>query len=890
MANLELPFGIKVLGQKPLDSKYLNDGVPYTSIAQANTILVSGVRSIGLTVNINFVDFHYKDDITDQGLVIKTVDISNKADLVNGLVPQSQLPSYVDDVLEFANQSSFPATGETGKIYIANSPDNLQYRWSGSSYIQITNGLIASTDDIVEGSNNLFFSRPRVLATPLVGFSLLVATAVTVSDTIIIAFGKFQKQINDIKTALGDRLGITGQTLGYRIIEPNFDFLNIPANYANSIWEIRNYHDLSSASITIPANVTLKFVGGRFENLEIIANRTKIDASLNTIFKGLVLLSGVWDVVEIYPQWFGAVGDGVTDDFLPISKALNTKIPVNGLEFTYKINSDIAIYDQSILINKLKLLYSNTGGTALKFGGAAVVVSGLVTSSGVGSNIINQNTKDAILPNVTGIVKGSLVTITSDTLWYYDNRGTAFKGETKIVRSVSGSTVEFDSEFQDTYDLNSEDLTYVVYNPTEIKINNLSLINQVTGNEVGITIQKTVEPVLNNVYVKGFGITGLNFSAVYGGIVFNPLVEDCFVLDNGLSYGLITSSTTGLKILSGSFRRNRRAIDFSGGTPTRRCLVDNCYTTGVVVAGSSSNDSSGMGTHGAADNNVFSNNYITNSTLGIIIRGRNTTVKNNKFGRILTSCISHIAGQGVAAYGNEMLTVTGTLGLANASFFYVFNGPAEDYPTLHLPIVIKGNIINTNRVVLDFPAATMSYVNITENNVNIYSLSPSNDCLMVRGPVAINYCTIQNNIFRVHRGNDLYIDRAVTSIGNQTDVERINLLASDIVATGLTGTSVDGYFRVVSGVIEFSFKLVFTTTVATTLNFQLPINTGPDSAIAQGNCYIGGGYDKLLSFYNFTNTGLLLLSPNNVSRSATFAASTTFTVFVNGTHKSRYKY
>ena len=36
----------------------------------------------------------------------------------NGLVPTSQLPSYVDDVLEYNSRSSFPTTGETGKIYV----------------------------------------------------------------------------------------------------------------------------------------------------------------------------------------------------------------------------------------------------------------------------------------------------------------------------------------------------------------------------------------------------------------------------------------------------------------------------------------------------------------------------------------------------------------------------------------------------------------------------------------------------------------------------------------------------------------------------------------------------------------------------------------------------
>jgi hypothetical protein len=55
-------------------------------------------------------------------------------------VPSSQLPSYVDDVLEFANLASFPATGESGKIYIA-IDTNLTYRWGGSSYVVMSSSL-----------------------------------------------------------------------------------------------------------------------------------------------------------------------------------------------------------------------------------------------------------------------------------------------------------------------------------------------------------------------------------------------------------------------------------------------------------------------------------------------------------------------------------------------------------------------------------------------------------------------------------------------------------------------------------------------------------------------------------------------------------------------------
>ena len=58
----------------------------------------------------------------------------------SGKVPSSQLPSYVDDVLEYANLSSFPATGETGKIYIAKDT-NKEYRWSGTAYVEISASL-----------------------------------------------------------------------------------------------------------------------------------------------------------------------------------------------------------------------------------------------------------------------------------------------------------------------------------------------------------------------------------------------------------------------------------------------------------------------------------------------------------------------------------------------------------------------------------------------------------------------------------------------------------------------------------------------------------------------------------------------------------------------------
>ena len=59
-----------------------------------------------------------------------------------GTISASVLPSYVDDVLNFANLATFPVAGETGKIYVTED-NNKTYRWSGSVYVEISSSATA---------------------------------------------------------------------------------------------------------------------------------------------------------------------------------------------------------------------------------------------------------------------------------------------------------------------------------------------------------------------------------------------------------------------------------------------------------------------------------------------------------------------------------------------------------------------------------------------------------------------------------------------------------------------------------------------------------------------------------------------------------------------------
>lgn len=73
--------------------------------------------------------------LTDKGAANGVAELD-----ANGKVPSGQLPSYVDDVLEYASLDVFPLTGESGKIYVAIDTGKT-YRWGGSTYTEISQSL-----------------------------------------------------------------------------------------------------------------------------------------------------------------------------------------------------------------------------------------------------------------------------------------------------------------------------------------------------------------------------------------------------------------------------------------------------------------------------------------------------------------------------------------------------------------------------------------------------------------------------------------------------------------------------------------------------------------------------------------------------------------------------
>ncbi len=141
-----------------------NDQIVDISVIDNTDEVTLNVTPTVIEINVNKGSSYAKwgtilGTLSDQTDLQGALDL--KANLVDGKVPASELPSYVDDVIEVADYAALPTTGETGKIYIT-LDTNKVYRWSGSVYIEIAansaiwgaiTGTLTDQTDLVNALN-----------------------------------------------------------------------------------------------------------------------------------------------------------------------------------------------------------------------------------------------------------------------------------------------------------------------------------------------------------------------------------------------------------------------------------------------------------------------------------------------------------------------------------------------------------------------------------------------------------------------------------------------------------------------------------------------------------------------------------------------------------------
>ena len=156
-----------------LSGSTLASGVTASSLTSLGTI-ATGVWN-GTSISTTYTDAKVTSVNGSTGAVtglattasLSSYQATSEKNQANGYVgldgsskiASTYLPSYVDDVEEYAALINLPATGETGKIYVTTGT-NKTYRWSGSAYVEIS-ASPGSTDAVTEGSTNLYFTTQR---------------------------------------------------------------------------------------------------------------------------------------------------------------------------------------------------------------------------------------------------------------------------------------------------------------------------------------------------------------------------------------------------------------------------------------------------------------------------------------------------------------------------------------------------------------------------------------------------------------------------------------------------------------------------------------------------------------------------------------------------------
>lgn len=207
----------------------------------------------------------------------------------NGKVPASQLPSYVDDVIEgYYHEGTFyeeaahttAITPETGKIYIDLST-NKSYRWGGSTMVEIAGG-----GGSVKGS--ITVSLVALKNGSQIAASLLNGTTITLTNT------TRSTQVNTEQWA--------GQDITFDELTPLENYRVSVTNPDSNSWSIESsYQDITSLGIQTNESVSFEFNYINISEATVTASDqtytgAALTPSVTVTFGGETLTSDDYDV------------------------------------------------------------------------------------------------------------------------------------------------------------------------------------------------------------------------------------------------------------------------------------------------------------------------------------------------------------------------------------------------------------------------------------------------------------------------------------------------------------------------------------------------------------------------------------------------------------------
>lgn len=378
---------------------------------------------------------HSQSDVT--GLVSA---LAAKADLVGGLVPSSQLPSYVDDVIEGANLAAFPVTGETGKIYVALDTGRT-YRWSGSAYVELTDatavwGSISGTLSNQTDLQSALTARALTTTTISAGTGLSGGGSLAADRSLAVVYGTTAGtscQGDDAR--LSDARTPTAHNQAWSTIT------STPTTLSG--YGITDAQPLDSDLTAIAALTTTSFGRSLLTQADAAAVRTTIGAGTSSFDGAFSSLSGKPTTLSGY---------GITDA-QPLDSDLTAIAALTTTTYGRSLltGADAAETRTTLGLGTLATQSGTFSGTSsgTNTGDQTITLTGDVTGSGTGSfatSIANLAVTNAMLAGSIAISKLA-ITGTPDGTKFLRDDGTwaAASGGSGLtsLNGLTGSTQTF---------------------------------------------------------------------------------------------------------------------------------------------------------------------------------------------------------------------------------------------------------------------------------------------------------------------------------------------------------------------------------------------------------------------------------------------------------------
>jgi hypothetical protein len=561
-----------------------------------------------------------------------------------------------------------------------------------------------------------------------------------------------------------------------------------------------------TSTTTVPANVGLIFVNNGMIALDtgvtVTCNGT-ITAEATKIFTGGgTFVAGPSSAVAKYPQWWGAVANGVQDCTTAFNAAAvrGGHIVVPGGR--YLLTSQVTVEANSHwdMARDAILDFSTSPATTIFFFGTGTEdTANTLTSNGV------EGTNTVTITSATVYANGDLVRISSATL--FDSFSTSVAiGEINQVNVAVGTTVTLETKLKGTYTTAATATISRIHPLKNLHISGGQFIGGGTLDPFGADLDHTGIAIYlgDNILIEGSTFYRCDIKGIWLRDTINSQVRNCKfeeAMNDSQAYGVsVDNACQEVLITNNHFRSMRHAFSQNNSGATRGIPRRIIFSHNTVYDSAKSRAGGGgdaIDTHTAAEDiHILYNLMYEASGQGINFECRSGSIVGNKIYGAWDNGIAYhnesdltgsilIQGNEVHNAGGAGIKVTTPIrgSLANVGSAIVTGnrvvspgatGIWINNATLQ-PAQVRGVVLSDNLVegcvtgssiLLD----TIQYSSVIGNIIHepvilsTYNIR-LNDC---------KYCTVQSNIIRLlpaqASAGGIYINSTVASASEQVIV------------------------------------------------------------------------------------------------------------------------